>query len=91
MLLAVAAPLVAAQVLCDPYIAPDDYVTFGNTALRRGDYDTARLAYTCAIQLDETTLEARKQMVLLLLKRGDVEAALAMARALSGHPSIIDS
>lgn len=73
-------PVYAQQVLCDPFISPDDYVEYGARYLREGDYSLSTYSYTCAVQGDENNIAARKGLVAVYLKRGEVEAAFEQLR-----------
>ncbi len=79
-MLCTSTPVRGAQVLCDPYITPSSYVTYGDRYVRELNFELAMYSYTCAVQGDENNIQARKGLVMLYIKRGDVEMALLELR-----------
>lgn len=78
------APVHAAQVLCDPYIAISAYIGYGDDFLREGDLVMATYSYACAARGAPDNVEVRKRLALVYIKRGMNAEALETLRQIYG-------
>lgn len=70
-------------MICDPYISPVQYITYGQTAFVARDYGYARYAFACAAELDDGNIAARKWLALVYAKQGDMDTARQIIREIT--------